>query len=102
MLSGTVAEADDDRMFGLGMAAGCLGMAIERLSRFSKLDARSPGDESRVQLISTLEAACRGAEHHRSLPQLSGWLHCVIELLRARWPEADLDIAQYEPFTPRK
>jgi len=101
-LSAAVAEAEDDRVFGLGMAAGCLGMAVERLSRFSKVDARAPGDESRVQLISTLEAACRGAEHHRSLPRLSGWLQRVVELLRERWPDADVDIGQFEPFTPRR
>ena len=101
-LSAAVAEAEDDRVFGLGMAAGCLGMAVERLSRFSKVDARAPGDESRVQLVSTLQAACRGAEHHGSLPQLTGWVHGVIELLRERWPDADADTAQFEPFTPRR
>ncbi|MGH2634132.1 MAG: phosphotransferase [Tepidiformaceae bacterium] len=101
-LARAVPEAEDDHVFGLGLAAGCLAVAIERFSRFWKLDARVPGDESRLQLISTLEAACRAAEHHRSLPQLVGWLRSVTEFLRHRWPDADVDLASVEPFSPRR
>ena len=35
-LAARVHEAEDDRRFSEGMAAACLGMAIERLGRFSK------------------------------------------------------------------
>lgn len=101
-LAPAVPEAEDDRIFGLGMAAGCLAIAIERFSRFWKLDARRPGDESRLQLLSTLESACRAADYHRSLPQLVGWVRGVTQLLRQRWPDADLDLASVEPFSPRR
>lgn len=76
-LSATMPQAEDDEFFGFGIAASCLAMAIERLHRLPQLDARTPGDQSRLQMVSTLESAASAAEHHNSLPRLSGWMRNI-------------------------
>lgn len=100
-LSQGVPEAEDDRLFGEGMAAACATMAYERLNRVSILDKRPVGDPSRVQMVATLEAAARVAQRHRALLHLAGWLERAADGLRARWPDADVDFATYPPYTPR-
>jgi hypothetical protein len=100
-LSDVIPQAQDDKRFGAAMAAACLAFAVIRLHRFPKLDARETGDPGKLQLISTLEAAGRAAELHRSLPHLRGWLFDVAEALRQSWPESDIDLATYAPYTPR-
>ncbi|WP_326795767.1 phosphotransferase [Streptomyces sp. NBC_01808] len=99
-----VPEAEDDRRYGTGLAAACLFWAIARLQRFGALDVRVQGDPSRPQLIETLEAAARTAEHRCAFPHLAGWTRRTAALLRHRWPDADLDLTDpvaFPPYTPR-
>jgi hypothetical protein len=96
-----VPEAEDDQRFGLGMAAACLAFALDRLSRFDLVDGRPPGNPSRVQLVSTLECAAVAARRHRAFPAVSGWADRCAAWLRRRWPDADLDLGAYAPYTPR-
>ncbi|MFJ2744417.1 phosphotransferase [Streptomyces sp. NPDC087440] len=100
-----VPEVEDDRRYGFGLAAACLAWALVRLQRLPLLDARPPGDDSRAQLIATLEAAGRTAATYNSLPHLGGWARRVAALLRLRWPDADLDLtdpAAISPYTARR
>jgi hypothetical protein len=96
-----VPEADDDRLFGFGMAAACLAEACDRIGQFPVLDSRAPGHTSRVQRVSTLEAAAAVARRHRSLLQLAGWMERAAAWLRRRWPDADVDLSAYPPYAPR-
>lgn len=95
-----VPQAEDDRLFNLGLAAACLSWALIRLRRFPALDARSRGDESRSQLVATLEAAARTACDHSSLPHLAGWTGRIAATLRSRWPDADQDFTDPDRFPP--
>jgi hypothetical protein len=100
-----VPEAQDDRRYGFALAAACMSWALLRLHRFAVLDTRAPGDDSRLQLVETLEAAARTAEAHRALPHLAGWLRRTADVLRGRWPDADLDLtdwARFPPYSPRR
>lgn len=100
-----VPEAQDDRLYGFGLAAACASWALLRLQRFATLDERPSGDHSRLQLVETLESAARTATAHRSLPALAGWLRSVAETLRNRWPDTDLDLTDpvlFPPYTPRE
>jgi hypothetical protein len=100
-----VPEAEDDRRYGFGLAAACLSWAIVRLRRFATLDARPPDDDSRRQLVATLEAAARTAGGHHALPHLAGWSRHTAETLRRRWPDADQDLtdpAAFPPYTVRR
>ncbi|WP_327589359.1 aminoglycoside phosphotransferase family protein [Nonomuraea sp. NBC_00507] len=97
-----VPEAEDDRRYGFGLAAACLSYALNRLERFPRVDARPAGDDSRPQLVAILEAAARTAEAHRALPHLAGWARQAADLLRRRWPDADLDLEAVPPYTPRR
>jgi hypothetical protein len=96
-----VPEAADDRVFGHAMAAACLVMGLERFGGFTRVDARPAGDDSRVQRIFTLELAADTAERHRCYPHLTGWMREVAQMLRRRWKDADVDLADYPPYTPR-
>jgi hypothetical protein len=71
------------------------------MERLPALEARPPGDHSRPQLVATLEAAARTAETHRALPRLAGWARRTADVLRRRWPDADLDLDALPPYTPR-
>ncbi|MCK2212581.1 phosphotransferase [Actinomadura sp. ATCC 31491] len=95
-----VPEAEDDRRYGLGLAAACLWYALVRVERLPALAARPPGDDSRAQLVSILEAAAGVA--HGALPHLAGWARRTAELLRRRWPDADRDLGALPPYTPRR
>ena len=100
LLSG-VSEASDDREFGSAITIACLAFAVERLNRLPKVDGRGPGDDSRIQLISTLESAARVAQHHRSFPHLRSWTTRVAAELRRRWEDADVDLGSYPSYVPR-
>jgi hypothetical protein len=100
-LSPAIAESEDDRLFGSGLAAACLALALDRLRRFRTLDQRQRGDQSRVQLVSTLESAAAAARRHRALPGLAGWAERVAAWLRRRWPDADVDLARCGAYMPR-
>jgi hypothetical protein len=101
VLAAAVPEAADDRQFGFGLAAACAALAYERLNRFPRLDARPPGDPSRVQMVATLEAAAGVARRHRAMPDLAGWMLRTAEWLRRRWPDADVDLAALPAYTRR-
>lgn len=101
-LSRTVPQAADDRLFGFGLAAACMAFAIERLHRFPLLDGRPPGDHSRPQQIATLDSAAAVAESHGALRHLTGWARGLVEVLRRRWPDADVDLTAYDAYTPRR
>jgi Phosphotransferase enzyme family len=101
-LSRTVPQAADDRLFGFGLAAACMAFAIERLHRFPVLDSRPPGDHSRLNRIAALESAAAVAESHGALRHLTGWVRRLAEVLRRRWPDADVDLAAYDAYTPRR
>jgi aminoglycoside/choline kinase family phosphotransferase len=99
-----VPQAQDDRRYGFAVAAACVCWALIRLHRFAVLDTRAPGDHSRLQLVETLESAARAAEAHRALPHLTGWVRRTADVLRRRWPDADLDLtdwARFPPYSPR-
>jgi aminoglycoside/choline kinase family phosphotransferase len=100
-----VPEAEDDRRYGFALAAACMSWALLRLRRFAVLDTRAPGDHSRLQLVETLESAARTAEAHHALPHLAGWVKRTADVLRRRWPDADLDLtdwARFPPYSPRR
>lgn len=100
-VASAIPEAGDDRRFGTGLAATCLAHAFERLNRFHVVDAREPGDHSRVQLVATLESAAEVAERPYGFPDLAGWTRRVASFLRRRWPDADVDLAAYPSYAPR-
>ncbi len=89
-LSSAVPEAEDDASFGLGVAAAALAFAVMRLARLAALDARPAGDDSRAQMVTTLERASDVAEAHAVLPHLRGWARRAAEVLRKRWPDTDI------------
>lgn len=104
-LAEAVPEAQDDRRYGFALAGACASWALLRLQRLAVLDARSPGDGSRLQLVHTLEAAARTADAHHALPRLAGWLWTAASVLRRRWPDADVDFTdsvKYPPYCPRE
>jgi hypothetical protein len=101
-LAAGVPEAEDDRRYGLGLAAACVAYALARLHRLPVLDSRPAGDDSRAQLVATLEAAASTAAAHRALPRLAGWCRHLADALRRRWPDADIDVAALAPYTPRR
>jgi hypothetical protein len=100
-LAAGVSEAEDDLLFGHGMAAVCLAEACDRFARFPRLDARAPGDSGRVQMVATLEAGARVARRHRAFPALAGWQEVAAAWLRRRWSDADVDLATYSAYAPR-
>ncbi|MEX1008778.1 MAG: hypothetical protein WD271_13155 [Acidimicrobiia bacterium] len=99
-LASSVGAATDDNVFAQGMAGACIVMAIERLQRLPKLDARPAGHESRAQMVSTLDAAARAAEQFRSFPHLAGWARATAVTLRRRWPDSDHDFP--DAYTTRE
>jgi hypothetical protein len=101
-LSDGIAEATDDRLYGTGLAAACVGFAMERLHRVPRIDAREPGHQSHLQMITTLEAAARTANIHHALPDAAGWLIDVSTCLRRRWPDADVDTGALGRYATRE
>lgn len=99
-LAGTVTEAEDDQRFGFGLTSASVVWVMMRTARLTMLDARSPGDDSRAQMVALLEAGARTAEVYRALPHLAAWCRSTAALLRRRWPDADIDTAA--PYTWRE
>jgi len=100
-----IPQAEDDRLYGFGLTAACAWWALQRLRRYPKVDMRPPGDQSRPQLVETLEAAARVACSYRVLPHTAGWIRGIAERLRRRWPDADLVFtgpAGVAPYSPRR
>lgn len=98
-LAQTVAEAEDDQRFGFGLASAAMVWVMMRTARLATLDARSPGDDSRTQMVAVLESGARTAQAHRALPHLAAWCRSTAALLRRRWPDADTGTAA--PYTWR-
>ncbi|MGW1185713.1 hypothetical protein ACWD7Y_20965 [Streptomyces drozdowiczii] len=99
-----IPQAEDERLFGRGLSAACLSWAVIRLQRFPVLDARVRGDNSRLQLFATLEAAAHTALGCGSLPHLTGRVRRIATTLRSRWPDADqgfTDQTRFPPHRPR-
>lgn len=99
-LARTVPEAEDDQRFGFGLASASMVWVMTRTGRLKTLDARSPGDDSRTQMVALLESGARTAEAHRVLPHLAAWCRSTATLLRRRWPDTDIDTAA--PYTWRE
>jgi hypothetical protein len=100
-VAAAIPQAADDHLFGEGLTGACLIEALERLTRFAILDARAAGDASRLQMISTLEAAAGVSRRHGALRRLGDWCQEAAGWLRNRWPEADIDLAGIRPYTQR-
>lgn len=96
-----VPEAEDDKLYGRGVAVASLAFAVARLHRLRRLDGRPSGHRSRLQMVSTLESAAVAATAHRSLPRLAAWARDVAARLRARWPDADVDLSLLRPYRRR-
>ncbi|MFI6900598.1 hypothetical protein ACIBKY_05025 [Nonomuraea sp. NPDC050394] len=94
-----VPAAEDDQLFGAGLAAACVAFAAVRSQRLGELDRRAAGDGSRVQLVAVTEAAAGAAQDF--LPALASWWWRVSAALRRRWPDADVDVTALPPYTPR-
>ncbi|MFC7109919.1 hypothetical protein ACFQQB_61760 [Nonomuraea rubra] len=101
-LAAGVPEAEDERRYGVGLAAACVAYALARLHRLPVLEARPAGDDSRAQLVAALEAAAMTADAYRALPRLAGWCRRLGDALRRRWPDADIDVSTLAPYTPRR
>jgi hypothetical protein len=99
-LARTVTEAEDDRRFGFALASASLVWVMMRTARLTMLDARSPGDDSRTQMVALLEAGARTAEAHQALPHLAAWCRSTAAQLRRRWPDTDIGTAV--PYTWRE
>jgi hypothetical protein len=100
-----VPEAQEDRRYGFALAGACAAWALLRLQRLAALEQRPPGHSSRIQLVETLEAAARTAATHHVLPHLAGWFRHAADVLRRRWPDTDLDLAdtaRFPPYRPRE
>jgi hypothetical protein len=100
-LAAGIAEADDDRLFGFGIAVAALAEGCDRIGRFIVLDARPPGDTGRLQRVAALEAAAATAQQRGALPDLAGWMADLAQWLRHRWPDTDVDLAALPAYTPR-
>ena len=94
----------DDEAYGFGLAAACAVKALSKLERFTKLDAREPGHHSRRQLVSTLERTVATMRRVDALGSATSWFAALGTTLRARWPDADVDVPDdytlREPFDP--
>jgi hypothetical protein len=97
-----IPEVADDRRYGLGVGSAALAWALVRLSRLGLLDGRPPGEQSRLQMVATLESAAATAERFGVHPHLAGWARRAADRLRRRWPETDVDFAAMPAYTLRR
>lgn len=99
-----IAPVLDDSAYGFALSAACTLRTLSKLQRFDKLEARPPGHHSRRQLIATIDRAVSTLDHWDQLIALREWLAEVEVALRARWPDADVDVPNdytlREPFDP--
>ncbi|MEV4894654.1 hypothetical protein AB0K48_35235 [Nonomuraea sp. NPDC055795] len=95
-----VPEAEDNRLFGYGLAAAAAVWTAIRANELRKREAREPGDDSRLQLVAGLEAGARTAAE--VFPHFAGWCRSTAEVLRRRWPDTDVDTAAIAPYTWRR
>ena len=97
-----IPEVADDRRYGMGVGSAALAYALSRLTRLELLDGRAPGEDSRLQMVATLEAAAATAARFRVHPHLAGWTRRAADRLRRRWPDTDVDPTTVPPYTLRR
>ena len=90
------------RAAALGVGSAALCCALSRLSRLDRLDGRPPGDDSRLQMVATLEAAAATASRFRVHSYLTSWARRVADRLRRRWPDTDVDLAALPVYAVRR
>lgn len=99
-----IAAVLDDNAYGHVLSAACTLRTLNKLQRFDKLDARPPGHHSRRQLVATIDRAVSTLNYWDQLIAIREWLAEVEVALRARWPDADVDVPNdytlREPFDP--
>jgi hypothetical protein len=100
-LAATIPEVADDDRFGRDLAAAGLSHGFGRLGNFPKIDARPPGDRSRLERMITIESAAALAESRSAFPALADWCRDLGRTLRRRWPETDVRTERLPPFLPR-
>lgn len=100
-LAEAVPEVGDDQAYETGVAAGCVAMGLERCGNLTVMDRRPAGHPSRIQRIATVEAAAAEAEARGRWSALSDLLRDLARVLRHRWPDADVDLSVFTPYTPR-
>jgi hypothetical protein len=101
-VSDAIPEVTDDRRYGMGVSSAALGYALLRLSRLDLLDGRPPGEQSRLQMVATLEAAAATAARFGVHPHLAGWARHAADRLRRRWPDTDIDLTTMTSYAPRR
>jgi hypothetical protein len=101
-LGDTISEVADDLRYGRGVGSAALCYALFRLARLQRLDGRPPGDDSRVQMVATLEAAAATASRFGVHPHLTGWARRTADRLRRRWPDTDVDLAALPGYVLRR
>jgi hypothetical protein len=97
----TIPEVADDQRYGMGVSSAALCYALFRLARLDRLDGRPPGEDSRLQMVATLEAAAATASRFHVHPNLVGWARGTADRLRRRWPDADIDLGAMSSYAPR-
>jgi len=97
-----IPEVADDRRYGMGVGSAALAYALSRLTRLDRLDRREPGEDSRLQMVTTLEAAAATATRFGVHLHLTGWVRQAADRLRRRWPDTDVDLATLAPYTMRR
>jgi hypothetical protein len=101
-VSEAIPEVGDDPRYGMGVGSAVLVYALFRLTRLDLLDGRAPGEDSRLQMVSTLEAAAATAMRFGVHPHLASWARRAADRLRRRWPDADVDLAAMPAYTLRR
>lgn len=96
-----IPQVNDDEPYDTGVAAGCIAMGFERCGNLTVMDRRPPGHPSRTQRLATVEAAACAAEARGCWSALSDVLRDLAQVLRHRWPDADVDLSELRPYTPR-
>jgi len=86
----------------MGVGSAALAYALSRLTRLELLDGRAPGEDSRLQMVATLEAAAATASRFRVHPYLTSWARRVADRLRRRWPDTDVDLAALPVYALRR
>lgn len=96
-----IPEVGDDAAYETAVAAGCVAMGFERCGNLTVMDGRPAGHASRIQRIATVEAAAAAAETRGRWTALTDLLRDLARVLRNRWPDADVNLSQLAPYTPR-
>lgn len=100
-LAPAIPEVAEDDRFGRDLAAAALSHGFGRLGNFPRIDARPPGDRSRLERMITLESAAALAESRSAFPALADWCRDLGRTLRRRWPDTDVRTDRLPPFLPR-